>query len=34
MVQTSLVCLENTHNGAGGMVPPFGELGALRAVAD
>ena len=30
----SLVCLENTHNGAGGKVTPLAELGALRAVAD
>jgi threonine aldolase len=30
----SLVCLENTHNGAGGKVTPLGELRALRAVAD
>ncbi len=30
----SLVCLENTHNGAGGVVTPLSELRALRAVAD
>jgi threonine aldolase len=29
--RVSLVCLENTHNGAGGVVTP---LGALRALAD
>ncbi len=31
--ETSLVCLENTHNGAGGMVTPLTELRALREVA-
>lgn len=30
----SLVCLENTHNGAGGVVTPLAELQALRAVAE
>ena len=30
----SLVCLENTHNGAGGKVTPLAELRALREVAD
>jgi threonine aldolase len=30
----SVVCLENTHNGAGGVVTPIEELRALRAVAD
>jgi threonine aldolase len=30
----SLVCLENTHNGAGGKVTPLTELRALREVAD
>jgi threonine aldolase len=30
----SLVCFENTHNGAGGVVTPIEELRALRAVAD
>ena len=30
----SLVCIENTHNGAGGKVTPLDELQALRAVAD
>lgn len=29
----SLVCLENTHNGAGGKVTPIAEMRALRAVA-
>jgi threonine aldolase len=29
----SLVCLENTHNGAGGKVTPLAELQALAAVA-
>ena len=29
----SLVCLENTHNGAGGAVTPIGEMRALRDVA-
>lgn len=31
--RTSLVCLENTHNGAGGAVTPEAEGLALRAVA-
>jgi threonine aldolase len=30
----SIVCFENTHNGAGGKVTPVAELRALRAVAD
>jgi threonine aldolase len=30
----SIVCFENTHNGAGGKVTPLAELQALRAVAD
>ena len=30
----SVVCFENTHNGAGGKVTPIAELRALRAVAD
>ena len=30
----SLVCVENTHNGAGGKVTALAELHALRAVAD
>jgi threonine aldolase len=30
----SLVCVENTHNGAGGKVTSLAELRALRAVAD
>jgi threonine aldolase len=29
----SVVCFENTHNGAGGKVTPLAELRALRAVA-
>jgi threonine aldolase len=29
----SLVCLENTHNGAGGKITPLAELRALRDVA-
>jgi threonine aldolase len=32
--RASLVCLENTHNGAGGRVTPPAALRALRAVAD
>jgi threonine aldolase len=32
--RASLVCLENTHNGAGGKVTPPDGLRALRAVAD
>jgi threonine aldolase len=31
---TSLVCIENTHNGAGGKVTPLAELRALREIAD
>ena len=30
----TLVCVENTHNGAGGRITPFAELAAIRAVAD
>ena len=30
----TLVCVENTHNGAGGKVTPLDELAAIRAVAD
>ena len=30
----SLVCFENTHNGAGGKVTPLSDLRAMRAVAD
>jgi threonine aldolase len=30
----SVVCFENTHNGAGGKVTPLAELRALRAVAE
>lgn len=29
----SLVCVENTHNGAGGKIIPLSELDAIRAVA-
>ena len=32
--RASLVCLENTHNGAGGKVTSLDALAALRAVAD
>jgi threonine aldolase len=32
--QTSLVCVENTHNTAGGKVTPLETLEAIRAVAD
>ncbi|NUO39923.1 MAG: aminotransferase class I/II-fold pyridoxal phosphate-dependent enzyme [Gemmatimonadaceae bacterium] len=31
---TSVVCVENTHNGAGGKVTPLAQLRALREVAD
>ncbi len=31
--ETSMVCLENTHNGAGGMITQLDELRALQAVA-
>src|SRR3982751_6594633 len=31
---TSLVCVENTHNGAGGKVTPLAQLRAPREVAD
>jgi threonine aldolase len=30
----TLVCVENTHNGAGGKVSTFADLEAIRAVAD
>jgi threonine aldolase len=30
----SLICFENTHNGAGGKITPLSELRAMRAVAD
>ena len=30
----SIVCIENTHNGAGGKITPLAELRGLRAVAD
>jgi threonine aldolase len=30
----SLVCVENTHNGAGGRITPVAELWAIRAVAE
>jgi threonine aldolase len=30
----SVVCIENTHNGAGGKVTPLADLRALREVAD
>ncbi len=30
----SVICFENTHNGAGGVVTPLADLRALRAVAD
>jgi threonine aldolase len=30
----TLVCVENTHNGAGGKVTPVEELSAIRAVAE
>ena len=30
----SVVCVENTHNGAGGVVTPVSELLAIRAVAE
>ena len=32
--EASIVCVENTHNGAGGKVTTLAELRALRAVAD
>ncbi len=31
--EVSLVCLENTHNGAGGMITPLHELRAMQEVA-
>ena len=33
VLQTSVVCLENTHNSAGGRVMPLGQLRAVAAVA-
>ncbi|HEX5435778.1 MAG TPA: threonine aldolase family protein [Gemmatimonadaceae bacterium] len=33
-IGASLVCLENTHNGAGGKVTPLAEMRELRAVAN
>jgi threonine aldolase len=30
----TLICVENTHNGAGGMITTLDELAAVRAVAD
>jgi threonine aldolase len=30
----SLICVENTHNGAGGMIVPMDEMRAIRAIAD
>lgn len=33
VVQTSLVCLENTHNAAGGRVVPVAQMEAVAAVA-
>src|SRR5829696_8369577 len=30
----TLICVENTHNGAGGMISTVTELAAMRAVAD
>ena len=32
-IEPSMVCLENTHNGAGGAVTPLNELRALASVA-
>ena len=32
--RTSLVCLENTHNRAGGTIYPLEEMGRIREVAD
>ena len=31
---TSLIALENTHNGAGGKIFPFDEMRAIRGIAD
>lgn len=33
MTQPSLVCVENTHNGAGGKIVPLAEMRAIRAFA-
>ena len=33
MTRPSLVCVENTHNGAGGKIVPLGEMRAIRAFA-
>ncbi len=33
-IQTSVVCVENTHNAAGGRILPVDELAAIRQVAD
>jgi threonine aldolase len=30
----TLICVENTHNGAGGMITTLDELAAVRAIAD
>jgi threonine aldolase len=32
--QTSLICVENTHNGAGGRITPLATLRAIRELAD
>jgi threonine aldolase len=32
--RTSLICVENTHNGAGGRILPLDTLRSIRAVAD
>ncbi|MEP6622080.1 MAG: GntG family PLP-dependent aldolase [bacterium] len=32
--EVSLICLENTHNGAGGKVTPLADMKALRTTAD
>lgn len=33
MTRPSLVCVENTHNGAGGKIVPLAEMRAIRALA-
>lgn len=33
MTRPSLVCVENTHNGAGGKIVPLGDMRAIRAFA-
>ena len=33
-IQTSVICLENTHNAAGGRILPLAGMKAIRAVAD